>query len=72
MLQNASAGDHQIPYRKSHQRQSAFWGSHHQHQDQPSATRESNQILQNSDGGKDTLELPRELISFLRFIKSYI
>ena len=73
VLQNGSAGDHEIPYRKYHQRQSAFSGIHHQHQDQPSATRERNQPSQNPDNRqKDTLELPRELLSFLRLMKSFI
>ena len=58
VLQNGSAGDHEIPYRKYHQRQSAFSGIRHQHQDQPSATRERNQPSQNPDNRqKDTLRL---------------
>ena len=69
---NGSVGDHQNPYRKSHQRQSAFSGIHRQHQDQPNATRERNQPFQNPDyRQKDSLELPRELISFLRLMKSF-
>lgn len=71
VLQNGS--NHQISYRKSHQRQSAFSDIHRQHQDQPSAIGEEKQPLQNPDNKqKDSLDLPRELISFLRLMKSFI
>ena len=46
VLQNSSTEKNQIPYRKSNQRQPAFSGIRHQHQDQPSATRERNQPFQ--------------------------
>ena len=69
MLQNGSSGNHQISYRKSHQRQSAFSDIHRQHQDHPSAIREEKQPLQNPDDKqKDSLDLPRQLISFLTYI----
>ena len=46
---------------------------HRQHQDHPSAIREEKQPLQNPDDKqKDSLDLPRELISFLRLMKSFI
>ena len=73
VLQNGSSGNHQISYMKSHQRQSAFSDIQRQHQDQPSAIREEKQPLQNPDDKqKDSLDLPRELISFLRLMKSFI
>ena len=77
-LQNTPAGDYQIPNSQPRQqsKQPALSGSHH-HQtqllDQPRPLQDNVQTLHKPDASKGSgLEIPKGLISFLRFIKTFI